>query len=95
MSPRRNWDSPNLSLASECATLPPPPRTGGGHTVQGVRGWGSPNSDDWRKSLALFLFCGTHPFPAYMNINIYLPPSLLSLSFLCSCIVGMNITACW
>jgi hypothetical protein len=26
MSPRRNWDSPNPSLASECA---PPPRTGG------------------------------------------------------------------
>jgi hypothetical protein len=26
MSPRRNWDSPNLSLPSECA---PPPRTGG------------------------------------------------------------------
>ncbi len=23
---------------------------GGGHTRQGVRGWGSPNSDDWRKS---------------------------------------------
>ncbi len=22
-----------------------------------VRGWGSPNSDDWRKSLALFLLC--------------------------------------
>ncbi len=53
MSLRRNWDSPNSSLASECA---PPPRTvggGGGHTRQGVRGWGSPNSDDWRKSLAL------------------------------------------
>ena len=27
MSPRRNWDSPNPSLASECA---PPPRTKGG-----------------------------------------------------------------
>ncbi len=27
MSPRRNWNSPNPSLASECA---PPPRTGGG-----------------------------------------------------------------
>ncbi len=26
MSPRRNWDSPNPSLASECA---PPPRSGG------------------------------------------------------------------
>ncbi len=32
MSPRRNWDSPNPSLASECD---PPPRTGGGG------GWGA------------------------------------------------------
>jgi hypothetical protein len=28
---------------------------GGGHTRLRVREWGSPNSDDWRKSLALFL----------------------------------------
>ena len=48
MSPRRNWDSPNPSLASECA---PPPRTGG-HTRLRVRGWESPNSDDWRKNSA-------------------------------------------
>jgi hypothetical protein len=51
--------SHNPSLASECA---PPPRTGGGwggrgHTSQRVRGWGSPNSDDWRKSSALCLLC--------------------------------------
>jgi hypothetical protein len=33
MSPRRNWDSPNPSLASECA---PPPRTGrGAHSPAG------------------------------------------------------------
>ncbi len=37
MSPRRNWDSPNPSLASECAP-PPPPRTGGGDTL--ACGWG-------------------------------------------------------
>ncbi len=56
MYPRRNWDSPNPSLASKCA---PPPRTwgGGGHTCPRVRGWGSPNSDDLRKSLALCLLC--------------------------------------
>ncbi len=35
MSPRRYWDSSTPSLASVCATR--------------VRGWGSPNSDDWRK----------------------------------------------
>jgi hypothetical protein len=52
MSPRRNWDSPNPSLASECAL---PPRTGGGHTRLRVRGWGSSNSEDWRKSFAVFV----------------------------------------
>ncbi len=58
MSPRRHWDSPILSLASECA---PTPRTGGGcrwHIRLRVRGWGSPNSDDLRKGLALCLLCG-------------------------------------
>jgi hypothetical protein len=30
----------------------------GGHTRLRVRGWGSTNSDDWRKSLALCLLCG-------------------------------------
>jgi hypothetical protein len=31
MSPRRNWDSPNSSLVSECAVpLPPEPGGGGG-----------------------------------------------------------------
>jgi hypothetical protein len=53
MSPRRNWDSPNPSLASECAL----PTERGGHTRQGVRGWGSPNYDDWRSYLALCLLC--------------------------------------
>jgi hypothetical protein len=55
MSPRRNRDSPTPSLASECA--PHPGTNGGGDTRLRVRGWGSPNSDDWRKSLALCLLC--------------------------------------
>jgi hypothetical protein len=29
----------------------------GGHTGLRVRGWGSPDSDDWRNSLALCLLC--------------------------------------
>jgi hypothetical protein len=53
MSPRRNWDSPNPSLASECAG-------GRGHTRLLVRCWGSPNSDDLRKSVALCLLCGLY-----------------------------------
>jgi hypothetical protein len=48
MFPRRNWDSPTPSLASECALTP------------GTKGWGAqlgvgPNTNDWRKSLALIL----------------------------------------
>jgi hypothetical protein len=39
----------------------PIPTTGErGHTRLRVRGWGSPNSDDWRKSLALCLLCAYH-----------------------------------
>ncbi len=40
MSPRRNWDSPTPSLASDCA--PSPGTKGGGHTRLQVRGWGVP-----------------------------------------------------
>ncbi len=57
MSPRRNCDSPIPSLASECAPPPPPPNQRGGHTRPRVRGWRSPKSDDWKKSLALCLLC--------------------------------------
>jgi hypothetical protein len=41
------------------ASVPPPPKSRGrgGHTRLRVRGWGSPNSDDWRKSSALCLLC--------------------------------------
>ncbi len=46
---------PSLSPAS--VPLPPEPK-GGGHPRLRVRGWGIPNSDDWRKSLALCLLCG-------------------------------------
>jgi hypothetical protein len=56
MSPRRKWDSPTPSLTSECAPLP---GTNGGraHSPAGG-GWGSPNSDDCRNSIAPCLFCG-------------------------------------
>jgi hypothetical protein len=47
----------------------PPEAGGGGHTRQRARGWGSPNSDDWRKSLALCLLCDLHstPFIPYLG----------------------------
>ncbi len=49
MSPRWNWDSPTPLAASECA-LPPVPKGGGGHTRLLLKGWGSPNSNDWRNA---------------------------------------------
>jgi hypothetical protein len=33
---------------------------GGIHTPLRGRGWGNPNSDDWRKGLALCLLCGSY-----------------------------------
>ncbi len=45
------------------ASVPLPPEPGGrGHTRLRVRGWGSPSSDDWRKSLALCLLCALDLF---------------------------------
>jgi hypothetical protein len=39
------------------ASVPLPPEPGGvGLTRLRLRGWGSPNSDDWRKSLALLAY---------------------------------------
>jgi hypothetical protein len=49
MSPRRNWDTPNPSPASECV-FPLDQRVEGGHTRLRLKGWESLNSDDWRKS---------------------------------------------
>ncbi len=40
-------------LSPASVPLLPEPRGGGGHTRLRGRGWGSPNSDDYRKSLAL------------------------------------------
>jgi hypothetical protein len=56
MSPRRNLDSATPSPASECA--PRNQKGGRAHSpeVEGVR---SPNSDDWKKSLALCVLCSS------------------------------------
>ncbi len=42
------------------AIVPPPPnqRVGGWAQSPAGGGWGSPDSDDWRKSLVLCLLCG-------------------------------------
>jgi hypothetical protein len=41
--------SPPLSRQRVCPS-PPPESKGRGHTRLRVRGWGSPNSDDWKKA---------------------------------------------
>jgi hypothetical protein len=51
--------TPPTPLPQASVPPPPPEPRGGGHTRLrgggGGRGWGSPNSDDWRNSLALCL----------------------------------------
>jgi hypothetical protein len=56
LSPRRNWDP--LSRKLVCIPLPPKNQRRVEHTRLRVSGWGSPNSDDWRKSLSLCLLSG-------------------------------------
>jgi hypothetical protein len=46
--------------SSECAP-PPGSKVWGAHSRAGEE-LGGPNSNDWRKSLALCLLCGPHPF---------------------------------
>jgi hypothetical protein len=57
MSPHWNWDSPTPYLAGEYAPPPSTKKVWGGGTHLQMRGWGSQNSDDWRKNLALCLLC--------------------------------------
>ncbi len=54
------------------------------HTRPRLRGWGSPNSDDWRKSLALCLLCAVHllvsnPTPHNLALT---PRSMQNLSII-------------
>jgi hypothetical protein len=53
--------SPSPLSLRKASVYPPPPlnQRAEEHTRQGVREWGSLNADDWRKSLALCLHCGT------------------------------------
>jgi hypothetical protein len=70
--------NPSLAMQRVCHS---PPRTGGGgHHSPAGEGLGNPNSDDWRKSLALCLLCvlwqygvWTHDFviPLSLPASIY------------------------
>jgi hypothetical protein len=57
---------PHVEIATPPPSIPQPEPGGGGHTHLRVRVWGSPNSDDWRKSLALCRLCATaEPLPVH------------------------------
>ncbi len=51
--------TPPTPLPQASVPSPPPDQRvgGGGANSPAARGWRSPNSDDWRKSLALCLLC--------------------------------------
>ncbi len=56
---RPNWDLPALPPSPPIEFVSPPGTKGGGDTLAcGWGGLGGPNSDDWRKILALRLLCG-------------------------------------
>jgi|688.fasta_scaffold338059_1 hypothetical protein len=48
----------HMHVSSSKLGPPTTPEPKGGHIRLRVRGWGSPNLDDWRKGLALSLLCG-------------------------------------
>jgi hypothetical protein len=59
MSSRWNWEPPPPPLPpASVYTHRPPNQRMGEHIRLRVRGWESPNSNEWRKSLALCLLCG-------------------------------------
>ncbi len=88
MSPRRNWDYPNPSLASECV-LPPPPGTKGrvAHSPAD-KGLGDFHNDDWRKILALCLLCGVNNLS--FDVTLFLQISNISMT-LAWILLAMNL----
>jgi hypothetical protein len=56
LSSRPTWDL--LAPLPQASVSPPEPKGEATHSPAGKRGWGSPNSDDWRKILALCVLCG-------------------------------------
>jgi hypothetical protein len=55
ISSRWNWDSPTALAAGECAT-PHPLVRGGGHNRLRLKGWGSPNSNEYTVVLYIYKY---------------------------------------
>ncbi len=58
---------PPLQQASVCTIHPPLPKRDVTHSPTGEGGGVSPNSDDWRKSLALCILCAVNRPPPIMG----------------------------
>ncbi len=70
MSPRRNWDSPNPSLASECA--PHPRNGGGGANSPAGEGLGESQFRRFEKKLStLPTPCKQTPLPRNSAISLH------------------------
>ncbi len=67
--PSSELGPPIPSPASECLLPPPPQSKEGEHPRLRVRGWGIPNSDDWRKSLAI-QFCLLCDCPPSFSLQV-------------------------
>ncbi len=87
MSPRRNWDSPNLSTASECALSPPPhppppdQRVGGTHKPA-AKGVGKSQFGRLEKKLSTLPTLWLAPNPVYSRLL----ESFSSNSDVCMCL---------
>ncbi len=58
--------TPTTPLPQACVPPPPPPPEG--HTRLWLNGWRRPNSDDWRKSFAIWLLCA--PYPSRFSLGV-------------------------
>ncbi len=82
LSPRWNLDPPPpLPQASVPRPPLPEPKGAGRHTRLRVRGWRSPNSDDWRKKLSTPSTMGLMP----ICVNVFHHLSLYTRSCILIC----------
>jgi hypothetical protein len=72
--------TPPLPLPQASVPFSPNQRGGGRHIRLRVRGWGSPNSDDARKNLALCLLCRFHQFYQLFSVNGFFSCTVLNSS---------------
>ncbi len=94
--PRASWPPPPHPLPRRrvCYYHHPNPGTkgGGGTHSPAIEGAGSPNSDDWRKSLALCLLCSTHDFLSVFRTSPLYPTPTYFDDFSAKCLKSYDVT---